>query len=207
MVNKPFPMSSAGANSAGARPASELAPRPRGDPEPGSAEAAAVDRRAASREPGLHETVRLEPLLSGPLNLHLLLNRRPACRLVLGLRERQTDFASEVDNGQDTLALFRLNLRQEVPELRFWRQGDEGPEIVWLCAFESGAEELLERLRREHPQAFLMVSARDFDADTSQALEQLGADAVYRVDELVGPRLRERLLVGLANKRASQKRS
>lgn len=155
------------------------------------------------REPGLHETVRIKPLRAGPLEMRLLLSRRPACRLVIGLRERQTDFAPNGEGGQDALALLRLNLRQEVPELRFWRQGDESPEIVWLCAFESGAEELLERLRLEHPRAFLMVSTRDLDETTTQMLKQLGADSVYRLDELAGPRLRERLLAGYAHKRAN----
>jgi hypothetical protein len=185
----------------------ELSSRSAGSAEPlgafASPQLATGAAQGERREPGLHETVRIKPLRAGPLEMRLLLSRRPACRLVIGLRERQTDFAPSGEAGQDALALLRLNLRQEVPELRFWRQGDESPEIVWLCAFESGAEELLERLRREHPRAFVMVSTRDLDETTAQGLKRLGADSVYRLDELSGPRLRERLLAGYAQKRAN----
>jgi hypothetical protein len=147
----------------------------------------------------------LEPRRAAPLEVGLLLSRRPACRLVLGHRERQAAIAVDGEEGDNTVALLRLHLRAEVPELRFWRHGDASPEIVWLCAFESGAEELVARLRQDHPAAFLMVSARRLDGASAQHLKALGADAVYTLGDLGGRRLRDRLLAGLAHKRAGLK--
>lgn len=147
----------------------------------------------------------IEPRRAAPLEVGLLLSRRPACRLVLGHRERQAAIAADGEEGDNTVALLRLHLRAEVPELRFWRYGDSSPEIVWLCAFERGAEELVARLRLEHPTAFLMVSARRLDSASAQELKALGADAVYSLGDLGGRRLRDRLLAGLAHKRAGLK--
>ena len=50
------------------------------------------------------------------------------------------------------------------------------PDVVWVCGFEPGAENLVRDLRSEHPDAFLVVTGRGPVEAWTDGVREAGAD-------------------------------
>ena len=51
------------------------------------------------------------------------------------------------------------HLEQELPDIHFTLHGAD-PDVVWVCGYEQGAEELIRQLRASHPATFIVVTGR-----------------------------------------------
>ncbi|MEO0650671.1 MAG: hypothetical protein AAFZ65_08335 [Planctomycetota bacterium] len=69
-------------------------------------------------------------------------------------------------------------LETELPALRpTLDSAPGGVDVIWVCGYRPGARSVVERLRAEHPDAHLVVTGREVDADR-QRLQLAGADEV-----------------------------
>lgn len=67
------------------------------------------------------------------------------------------------------------HLSQELPEMRFTLRSED-PDVVWVCGFEEGREDLVQELRGRHPDAFLVVTGRGSTEDWRERVRAAGAD-------------------------------
>lgn len=50
------------------------------------------------------------------------------------------------------------------------------PDVVWICGFEEGREDLVQGLRVRHPDAFLVVTGRGSTEGWGERVREAGAD-------------------------------
>lgn len=69
------------------------------------------------------------------------------------------------------------HLTEEMPDIRFTLE-DEGDQadVVWLCGYETGRQHQVQELRRRHPGAVLVVTAKDPEGLWSEEVLEGGAD-------------------------------
>ena len=79
------------------------------------------------------------------------------------------------------------HLSQEMPDMDFTLRSED-PDVVWVCGFEPGAENLVRELRLQHPAAVIVVTGRGSVKSWSDGVP----DTVLAL-----PRLRSRRQPGL----------
>ena len=67
------------------------------------------------------------------------------------------------------------HLGQELPDMRFTLESP-APDVIWVCGFESGAEDLIRGLRATHPDAFVVVTGRGPVESWEAGVRDAGAD-------------------------------
>ncbi len=67
------------------------------------------------------------------------------------------------------------HLAEELPAMDFQLACDR-PDLVWVCGYEPGAEELVRELRENHPDAFLVVTGRGEPQAWGGPVREAGAD-------------------------------
>ena len=75
-----------------------------------------------------------------------------------------------------SLALVQ-HLAQEMPDIEFTLEDRGTIDVVWVCGYERGAEALVAALRGRHPQAVLVVTAKDPEDLWSAEVLAAGADS------------------------------
>ena len=69
------------------------------------------------------------------------------------------------------------HLGDEMPDIDFTLDASRpNPDVVWVCGYEAGAEELVRKLRLSHPGAFLVVTGRGPTERWARSVHQAGAD-------------------------------
>lgn len=76
-----------------------------------------------------------------------------------------------------SLALVQ-HLAEELPEFDFTLEGRPDVGVLWVCGYERGHARLIGELRRRHPLALLLVTAREPEELWSGEVLRAGADLV-----------------------------
>ena len=67
------------------------------------------------------------------------------------------------------------HLSEEMRDMEFTLESAY-PDVIWVCGFEPGAEDLVADLRARHPDSFLVVTGRGAVETWGEAVEGAGAD-------------------------------
>ena len=69
------------------------------------------------------------------------------------------------------------HLAEEMPDIDFTLDpGRPDPDVVWVCGYEAGAEDLVRQLRLRHANAFLVVTGRGPIELWADGVREAGAD-------------------------------
>ncbi len=69
------------------------------------------------------------------------------------------------------------HLAQEMPDMEFTLHAPT-PDVLWVCGFEPGAENLVSDLRVVHPDAFLVVTGKGPIKRWEKGVHDAGADYI-----------------------------
>ena len=70
------------------------------------------------------------------------------------------------------------HLTHEMPDIEFSLLDRRDLNAVWVCGFEHGAEDLIRKLRLQHPDVFVVVTGRGPVEGWEEVVCQAGADYV-----------------------------
>ena len=69
------------------------------------------------------------------------------------------------------------HLAEEMPHIAFTLDADRArPDVVWVCGYEAGAEDMVAELRGQHPAALLVVTGRGPTERWAASVREAGAD-------------------------------
>ncbi len=67
------------------------------------------------------------------------------------------------------------HLSQEMPDIAF-SLACETPDVIWVCGYEPGSEDLIEDLRRENPKSSILVTGRGSVMAWEEQVHAAGGD-------------------------------
>lgn len=107
------------------------------------------------------------PRTDSSLSPRLARGRRPLCLLTTLHPERALSRA------------LVQHLADEMPDLRFTLREGPAIDVLWVCGYERGNGPLIRELRERHPQAVLVVTAKEPEELWASEVLAAGADHAF----------------------------